>query len=218
MTALDIWLKQATRHLAKASAALVRTEIQEHYESAREAAMSGGASTDEAELVAMTALGDPVTANCQYRNVLLTSAEARLLREGNWEARAVCSRPWLKGIFLAIPVAMLLAAVTLFLTREIAMARDLFAGGIAMGLLLATPFLPIYTPRRSRAFRFLKWVTMIATLVLIFGPDTLKWSWLLISCLWPWSGSNGHGFRFDESCASRSGPSSCTFRTMVQAG
>src|SRR5882724_848375 len=102
MTALDIWLKQATRHLAQASAAQVRGEIQEHYESAREAAMSSGASADEADRLAVAALGDSQVANCQYRNVLLTSAEARLLREGNWEARAVCSRPWLKGMFLAI--------------------------------------------------------------------------------------------------------------------
>jgi general stress protein YciG len=44
MTELDSWLKQATRHLSKESVAQVRTEIREHYESAREAAMSGGAT------------------------------------------------------------------------------------------------------------------------------------------------------------------------------
>ena len=44
MTRLDTWLKQATRHLSKGSVAQVRTEIQEHYESARETAMSGGAT------------------------------------------------------------------------------------------------------------------------------------------------------------------------------
>jgi hypothetical protein len=86
MTGLDGWLKQATRHLSRDSAAQVRTEIQEHYESALEAAMSGGASTEEADRLAVTALGDAKDANCKYRNVLLTSAEARMLREGNWDA------------------------------------------------------------------------------------------------------------------------------------
>jgi hypothetical protein len=26
---------------------------------------------------------------------------------------------------------------------------------------------------------------MLAMFALAFGPDTLKWSWLLICCLWP---------------------------------
>ena len=49
MTGLDIWLQQATRRLAKDSAAQVRIEIREHYESAREVAMSDGANTLEAD-------------------------------------------------------------------------------------------------------------------------------------------------------------------------
>lgn len=185
MTGLDSWLKQATRHLSRDSAAQVRTEIQEHYESEREAAMSGGATADEADRLAVTALGDAKAANCQYRNVLLTSAEARMLRDANWEARAVCSRPWLKWLLLAMPVAALLAATALFLTGAIAVARVLLAGGIGMGLLFAAPFLPVYTPSRGRVFRRVKWVVLIGTLVLAFGPDALKSSWLLISCLWP---------------------------------
>ena len=40
MTALESWLQQATRHLSAESAAQVRTEIREHYESAREAALA----------------------------------------------------------------------------------------------------------------------------------------------------------------------------------
>ena len=147
--------------------------------------MSSGATADEADRLAVTALGDAKTANCQYRNVLLTSAEARMLREGNWEARAVCSRPWLKWLLLAMPVAALLAAAALFLTGAIAVARVLLVGGIGMGLLFAAPFLPVYTPSRGRVFRRVKWVVLIGTLVLAFGPDALKSSWLLISCLWP---------------------------------
>ena len=178
MTGLDSWLKQATRHLSRDSVAQVRTEIQEHYESALEAAMSGGASAEEADRLAVTALGDAKDANCKYRNVLLTSAEARILREGNWEARAVCSRPWLKW-------GALLIAAGLFLAGAITAAWALLVGGIAMGLLFAAPFLPVYTRSRGRVFRCVKWAVLLGTLGLAFGPDVLKWSWLLFSCLWP---------------------------------
>lgn len=91
MTGLDSWLEQATRCLSRDSVAQVRSEIREHYESARETAISGGATADEADRLAVCALGDAKTANRQYRNVLLTASEARMLREANWEARAVCS-------------------------------------------------------------------------------------------------------------------------------
>src|SRR5450432_2016173 len=178
MTGLDSWLKQATRHLSIDSAARVRTEIQEHYESALEAAMSGGASAEEADRLAVTALGDAKDANCKYRNVLLTSAEARMLREGNWEARAVCSRPWLNW------GALLLAAAS-FLAGAIAEAWALLVGGIVMALLFAAPFLPVYTRSRGRVFRCVKWAVLLGTPGLAFGPDVLKWSWLLFSCLWP---------------------------------
>jgi len=181
---LETWLKQATRHLSRDSSGQVRIEIQEHYESAREAAMSGGSTADEADRLALAALGNAKAANRQYRSVLLTSAEARTLREGNWEARAVCSSPWLKWLLLAMPVAALFVAAALFLTGAIAVARVLVIGGVGMGLLFAAPFLPVYTPRRGRVFRVVKWVVLVGMLGLAFGPDALKWSWLLISCLW----------------------------------
>jgi len=182
---LETWLKQATRHLSRDSAGQVRTEIQEHYESAREAAMSGGSTADEANRLAVTALGNAKAANCQYRRVLLTSAEASILRQGNWEARAFCSSGWLKWLLVATPVAALFAAAALFLVGAIEVARVLLIGGAGMGLLSAAPFLPLYTPSRARVFRAVKWVVLIGTLGLAFGPDALKWSWLLISCLWP---------------------------------
>jgi hypothetical protein len=185
MTGLDSWLEHATRHLSTDSAAQVRTEIQEHYDSAREAAISGGATGDEADRLALAALGKAKTANCQYRRVLLTAAEARMLRESNWEARAVCSRPLLKYLLFAIPVAGVPAGIALLLTGAVAEGRALVAGGIVMGLLFAAPFLPIYTPSRGRVFRSLKWVVMIGALLLAFGPNALKSSWLLISCVWP---------------------------------
>jgi hypothetical protein len=182
---LETWLKQATRHLSSDSTAQVRIEIREHYESARESAMTTGATDCEADRLAVAALGNAKTANRQYRRVLLTSDEAGLLREANWEARAVCSRPWLKWMFLAIPLVALAAACALFLTGSTAVARVLLIGGIGMGILCAAPFLPIYTQSRARVFRPVKWVVLTGMLVLAFGADALKWSWLLSSCLWP---------------------------------
>ena len=178
MTGLDSWLKQATRQLSRDSAAQVRTEIQEHYESALEAAMSGGVSAEESDRLAVTALGDAKDANCKYRNVLLTSAEARILREGNWEARAVCSRPWLRW-------GALLVAAGLSLVGAITAIWALLVGGIAMGVIFGAPFLPVYTRSRGRVFRCVKWAVLLGTLGLAFGPEALKWSWLLFSCLWP---------------------------------
>ncbi len=175
---------QATRQLSRDSAARVRSEIQEHYEAAREAAMNSGASADEADRAAVTALGDAKTANCQYRNVLLTSAEARMLREGNWEARAVCSRPWAKWALLAVPAVALVAASVLFVNGGFEAARIYIVGGIGMGFLLGTPFLPIYTPERARIFRALKWMVLLAIMVLSFGSEAMHWSWLLMTTLW----------------------------------
>lgn len=179
-TDLESWLKEATRQLSKDSAAQVRTEIREHFESAREAAVGRGATAVEADRSAVAALGDARAANCEYRRVLLTSAEARLLREGKWEAQAVCSRAWLKLVLLAIPGVLLYAATYFYLDGTIELARILFAGGIVTGLVFLAPFLPLYTPSRSRVFRVIKWVALTGALGL-----ALEWSWLLISCLWP---------------------------------
>ncbi len=183
MTELETWMQRATRRLSKDSIAQVRTEIQEHYESAREAALSNGATTNQADRLAVTALGDARVANCQYRDVLLTSAEARILREGEWEARAFCS--WRKWLLPAIPGTALLVAAACFLAGAIGPARVLLVGGIGMGLCFGVHFLPVYTPSRARIFRPLRWIVLATTLLLAFGPDALKWSWLLTSCLWP---------------------------------
>ncbi len=184
MTGLDSWLREATRHLAADSIAQVRREIGEHYESAREATIAGGCSAEEADRIAVRALGDPKTANCQYRQVLLTSAEARMLREGKWEARAICSRPWLKWLIIAVPVVLVEAAATLYFRGKVDVARDLLLAGIGMSPLFAALLLPINTPLRGRVFRYGKWVAMTLALVLLLGPEALKWSWLLISCVW----------------------------------
>jgi len=184
MTRLDVWLNEATRRLSRDSAAQVRAEIQAHYESAREAAMSGGARADDADQQAIAALGDARTANCQYRKVLLTASEARILHQGNWEARAICSRVWLKRTLLALPLAALIVATVFFLRGSLETARILLVAGLGTSLFFAAPMLPVYTASRSRIYRVIKWLAIIAMLALAFGPDALKQSWLLISCLW----------------------------------
>jgi len=176
---LEMWLKRATRHLSWDAAAQVRSEIGEHYDAALESAMAGGAGLDEADRVAIAALGDAQTANRQYRKVLLTSREARLLREGNWEARAVCSRRWL------LPVSAWLAAIAFYLAGSIVMARVLVVGGTAIGVIFFATFLPVYTPARGRVFRGVKRVMLAVILLLAFSPLTLRWSGLLFSCVWP---------------------------------
>jgi len=171
-TELEAWLRVATRHLSRDSAADVRTEIQEHYDSALAAGHD-----------ALAALGDPKAANREYRRVMLTSAEARMLRSANWEAGAYCSIVGLKWMLLALPVGALVAGVAFYAKGSMDLARSLLVGGIAMGLVLAAPFLPVYTPSRARIFRILKLALMTAALANIFGSD-VKMSWLMASCIW----------------------------------
>ncbi|QNI32912.1 hypothetical protein H7849_02655 [Alloacidobacterium dinghuense] len=185
MTALENWLQQATRRLSKESAAQVCVEIREHYESAREAAMARGATAEQAEVSAMTALGDAKSANCEYRRVLLTREEARVLREGNWEGRVVCSSPLLKYLLFVVPPLALVATGVLFLSGSHGMARVALAFALITGTLFAARFMPIYTPARGRVFRCVKWAVFAGALGLILGADTLKLSWLLIPSLFP---------------------------------
>jgi hypothetical protein len=185
MTQLDRWLEQATRHLSQDAGAQVRAEIQEHYESSRETAISTGATADEADRRVIAALGDARAANCQYREVLLTAAEARILRQGNWEARTFCSRIWLKQTLIALSFTALIGAEIFYVRGAHEIARILLVLGLGMGLMFAAPMFPVYTPLRSRIYRVVTWAVMMARFALAFGPDTLKWSWLLICCLWP---------------------------------
>jgi hypothetical protein len=132
----------------------------------------------------LTALGSAKAANYAYCKVLLTSGEAWMLRDGNREARAICSRGWLKWMLMAVPVAMMVAACAMFFDGAVGMARALVAGGLAMGLFFAAPFLPIYTPARARVYRLLKWAALIGVFCFVLGHDGLKYFWLLASCVW----------------------------------
>ena len=185
MAGLESWLKQATRHLSKDSATLVRSEICEHYDSAHEAAMAEVATAEQADQLALAALGDARTVNGHYRQVLLTSDEARLLRNGNSEARAFCSRRWIKWLGIVLSVGTFWTALTLFFLGSIEMSAAALAIFLMAGLLFVAPLLPVYTPSRSRIFRGVKYVFIVAALAMVFGRDALHMSWLLISCLWP---------------------------------
>lgn len=185
MSALESWLAQATKKLSRESSEKVRREITEHYESAREAAVRNGVSEEEAERTAVAALGDAATANCQYRKVLLTTAEAKMLRESNWESSFFCSRPWLKWLLLGIPLATLLGGAWEIRHGRIEAARDMILAAIGMSALFLLPYLPIYTPGRGRIARAAKWFLLVGMFAVIFGRDALQWTWLLVSCLYP---------------------------------
>jgi hypothetical protein len=182
---LDRWLRQATQCLANDSAGQVVSEIREHYESAREAAIAAGARPDDADEAALALLGDAKIANRQYRKVLLTSGEARLLRRGNWQGRAICSRPRLKRLLVGLPAAAALAASYLFYAGVAEAGRVLLAAGVAMTFGFIAPLLPIYTPARSRIVRYARGIVVPAALILAFGAHAPDSSWLIFASLWP---------------------------------
>ena len=177
---LEMWLAQATKGISKDAARQVGAEILEHYQAARDEAITAGSTPGEAAQLVLCALGDPKNANADYRRVMLTVSEARLLREGNWEARALCSHQWFKWLLTAVPVGMLIASAAIFATGDTSLAQDLFAGSIVVGVLMAGPFLPVYTPSRARAFRVAKWIVVVGALMVV-----APWPWLLASTLWP---------------------------------
>jgi len=185
MAGLEVWLQVATRHLAKDSAAQVRSEIREHYELARDAAFAEGATAENADQLALASLGDPHIVNCHYREAMITSAEARLLRESNLEARFFCSRSWLRWTGIALSLGAFWTALVLFFLGRIEASEIAAALFVMTGLLFVAPQLPIYTPSRSRVFRWVKWALVLCALATVFGRDAFHLSWLLFSCLWP---------------------------------
>jgi hypothetical protein len=179
---LEVWLRRATCHLSATSIAQVRSEIQEHYESARDEALGGGASPHEADRRALASLGDARIAGRQYRKVLLTASEDRVLRETTWEARAVCSRlHWL----LPVPVVALCMGIWLFIAGQTYLALVLALLAAGMTLLFARPLLRINTPARARVYRGVRWAWLAAVVSFAVWPDPFKESWLLVAVAWP---------------------------------
>ena len=176
---LGLWLNQATSGLAIASAAQVRSEIQQHYESARDAAITVGKTQFEAEHIALTSLGAAKTANCQYRRVLLTAAEAKLLRQGNCEARVLSSNAVVLQFLRSAPIGLLCLAAYAFASGESFWARVLVSAGFGLGLVFTATALPLYTPSRARAYRVIKFIGLTACMALACGPNAVKMSWML---------------------------------------
>lgn len=187
MSGLDQWLKQATRHLSRDSTNQVRAEILEHYESSRETALSAGATSEEADRQALAALGDAKSANREYRKVLLTSGEARLLRESKWEAQLFCARGFAKFLVFCVPLLTLYAAAVVFRSGDTLTGTALLVGGLAMSFLFFAPFLPIYTLSRGRIVRFAKWVVIGVAMLPLLALGTHAWdySWLLFAVMFP---------------------------------
>ena len=133
VTPLDHWLSDATRGLSPESAARVRAEIQQHYDSACEAGSD-----------AIAALGNPRAANRAYRKVLLTEREAMLA-----PALTQPKRPSFQRILLS---ATLLTALVWWQT-----GKPLGPGfqPISIVIFCTVPlrwFLPLTTLERSRIY------------------------------------------------------------------
>lgn len=195
--ALDTWLARATRHLSRDSSEQVRAEITQHYDSAREAAISDGVSLAEADGKALAALGDPKSANRQYCRVLITRAEARQLRSSGREAKFFCATPLRKYLLVAVPVIAAICAATAYATATLTatfvthansmaveIARISLVAALLTALFFAVPLLPIYTPTRARIYRVIKWVAIVTVVMIIFDGDRLYSTWLFLSCFW----------------------------------
>jgi hypothetical protein len=202
MTALDTWLAKATRQLSADSAAQVRAEIAQHYESSREDALASGVAGDEADRAAIAALGDPKSANGQYREILLTRSEARLLRSSACEAKFFSATRLRKRLLFLIPAAAATCAAAAYgiatLTAPFVIpftasasanatanliARIAIVASILTAVVFAVPLLPIYTPTRARIYRAAKWLTVIALSMILWDrAHFFEWSWLVLNC------------------------------------
>ena len=185
MTTLDSWLNQAVRRLSTESADLVRREIEEHYDAAREAALSDGIDPQQADLAALRALGDPCIANRQYRKVLLTKSEAAVLRQSNAESLMICSNGWAKWVLLSAQGTLLLLSIISFAVHLPSLACGVLVLAVLMALFFTLPFFPIYTIARGRVYRAVKWVLFITVVLVFFGKDGRIGLFLGSCCFYP---------------------------------
>lgn len=173
---LERWMDRASKGLSLDSRRQVWAEIRAHYESACEEALAAGAGEQEADRAAVESLGDAAAANRAYRKVLLTSADAALLRETGCSILSGSRGwPWL------LPALIVIAAIRFFATGDAYFGWTLLTGASGMALLLSAFWLPVFTLKRGRIFRMFRWLWLAAILAL-----TMKGSWwMLISCAWP---------------------------------
>ncbi len=160
MDALEQWLSVATRELTPESVGRVRGEIEEHYGSA----MASGATAEEA----IAALGDAKAANGQYKKVLLTVGEARILHLMRGEippgltARRVTSGKWLAGILFVEAIAGMFGAMMLGTGWR-------YFCVTLIGLMFLQTVLPLQTVKRARIFSWTKWLLLLAASIPLFA-------------------------------------------------
>lgn len=183
MTNLEAWLQRATKCLSADSTVQVCAEIEEHFRSAQETALREGATVSDAEQAALAALGDARTANRQYRKVLLTKREARILRESAWQSRAACSRGWLRWFVLFWTVVSLIAGTWIKIAGWDYLANMLLVVAFGLGLTASPMFLRLLTPSRGRIYRVVR-LTFFAA-IMVFGLTGFKQPWLIFVCIWP---------------------------------
>ena len=185
MREMEKWLQAATRGLAVESAERVGNEIREHVEFASEEFVARGVAQAEANRLAVEGLGSARLANKEYRRVLLTEGDARILRRSAADAELFCRRSWLRGLVAVAAVAGLVAAVGFWMFGQVKNAESLLLIEVGMSPLVAAVFLRISTPVQGWIFRVWKWVAMPMAFVLLLGPNASKFLWLLAISMWP---------------------------------
>jgi hypothetical protein len=183
MTALEMWLKRATRWLSTGSAAQVRAEIEEHFAASRDAAMQAGANAADAERSALAALGDAAAANRQYRRVLLTAREARVLRTSAWEVNAICGRGWLRWFVLFWAVVATATGIWSWITGRAFLTEVLLLSALALAMCGLPMYVSIFTPERSRIFRLAKMVCILG--IIAVALMTFRNPWITPIALFP---------------------------------
>jgi len=184
---LNQWLNEATFKLSTESSARVRTEIQEHYELAREEALASGVSETEADIIAVKSLGDARTANRQYRRVLLTASEAKMLKRQRDDEAASVRRPWvrwLKPAYFLVPALLIVAYGPGWDWQLVHWL--VFAGVLELAQLLVMQFLPVYTVGRGRVYRWVLWGVFVVGIWSTIGLWGLVLIFVLGSVLNEW--------------------------------
>ena len=180
MTDLQVWLKRVTRGLSREAADQVRREIEDHYLSARDAAVAQGAAPDQADRQALAALGDAETVNIRYRSVLLTKEEAKMLRGVRRDGEFFSCRPDLIRAFRVGPCVLLCVAAGFYAMGAVNLARILLGATLGLGMIFTVPTFSIYTAARSQVYRYAKWPVVLMALWLANGRS---FNWLGITLI-----------------------------------
>ena len=180
MTDFQVWLKRVTRGLSREAADQVRREIEDHYLSARDAALAQGAAPDQADRQALAALGDAEAVNIRYRSVLLTKEEAKMLREVQRDGEFFSCRPDLIRAFRVGPCMLLCVAAVAYAMGGANLARNLLAATLGLGMIFTVPTFSIYTAARSQVYRYAKWPVVLMALWIANGRS---FNWLVITLI-----------------------------------